>query len=579
VEGAFMGVDPHALYPSLRDDLTEQLGKIAVDRICGGETSWPGMTYRDAAGVSIWNSIFKKLETGMTDDTNRRALEKFLQINQSCKDWSLQLADYGDDYLVNELKCILDDFWHRCGYPLVDHDYECLEKGKIGPGSSIGSSGGDFYTKFFSSRLSCTNRSLYFWYKRYIRNFPEWHNAELIRCANFGEAHVVEENRLSFVPKNDDISRTICTEPVLNMFFQLGFSEHLVSRLKNFFGIRLEDQQFRNRDLARRGSAWDDYVTIDLSSASDSLSIKMLEHILPASFLRWLKRFRCPYSILPNGERLQLHMISTMGNGYTFPLQTIIFCGVVMSALKCSGLAARYDKDGLAENFGVNGDDIILPTVAHRKAIRLLTLLGFKVNPDKTFVEGPFRESCGGDYFQGRNLRGPYLKRLGTTQDLYTAINALNLFSTRTGIRLSRTVQLLLKKVEFLPVPRDSDDFAGIQVPLSILRKPYRLDKGTQSICYYAWTHHPSGRIRMIGENLLVPKKFKRRIYNPSGLLISILQGSIDSRGIGVREDVIVYRRKRHVTPNWDRVRSVHPLAGWVDWQRWNTAVYLNLFG
>jgi hypothetical protein len=62
---------------------------------------------------------------------------------------------------------------------------------------------------------------------------------------NLGEVDIVEGNRLDFVPKNDDISRSICVEPTLNMFFQLGFADILNSRLKEFAGIDLENQQFK----------------------------------------------------------------------------------------------------------------------------------------------------------------------------------------------------------------------------------------------------------------------------------------------------------------------------------------------
>lgn len=574
-----MGVDPHALSSYLLSDLSDQLSPESFTRVKEDEDLWPGISFKEAACLSIRKSLLKKLEAGMTEETKRAALEKFLMVDSDCKKWSLQFLDYGDDLLFGEFKQLLNKFWFPKLQPIVDHDYDCLAKGSIGPGSAVGASGGDFYTKFFASKLTCTSPHLYSMYRRYIRGFPEWANGETIRQLNMGEAVVVEGNRLDFVSKNDDISRTICVEPTLNMFYQLGFAAILNRRLMGFAGIDLKTQQFKNRELARIGS-WDgSFSTIDLSSASDSISVRMLEASLPRGFLTLLKRYRCTHSRLPDGTLHELGMISTMGNGYTFALQTILFTCVVLAAFRLSGMAPRFPRGLEYGNFGVNGDDIVVPTAITPKVLQLLRLLGFVTNKAKTFVEGPFRESCGGDFFNGRNLRGVYIKTLNCPQDIYSAINQLNLFSTRTGLRLTRTVQFLANNVRFLPVPCWESDDAGIRVPLSLLRKPYNLHPDTQSIQYYAWKPKQTCKIRIMDSALHIPRSLKRRIFNPSGLHIAFLQGSIDSHSISVRVDAVVYRRKRLIAPNWDALPTVHPLAGWFNWRQWNTAVYFNLLG
>jgi hypothetical protein len=582
-----MGVAPHALHSRLLQDLADQFPSSTLDRIKSGDSLWPGISFKEQAAASIVSSLTKKWEASMTEETKAKALRKFLQVNESCKNWRLEPDCYEpcDDFLLGELRSYLWKFWTRAhGNPLVDHDYDVLARGQHGPGSAIGSIGGDFYTKLFSSRMATTDPNLYFWYRRYIRGFAEWNNAELTRILEHGDPEIVTGNRLDFVPKNDEVSRSICVEPSLNMFYQLGFASILNSRLKDLWGIDLEIQQFKNRELARKGS-WDEsYVTIDLASASDSISLSMLKWLLPPDFYSRLVKYRSKSSRLPNGKSVELHMISTMGNGYTFPLQTIIFTGIVLSAFRLSGLAPVFPRGVSEGNFGVNGDDIVVPSIIHRKVLRLLHLLGFTTNKEKTFVEGPFRESCGGDYFLGRNLRGVYIRKLNAPQDFYSAINQLNLFSTRTGIRLHKLVKYLLARVRYLPVPVWENDDAGIKVPFSLVSGRMRICRDTQSTKYYAWTPRPGPMIRIGERELYTPRGFKRRYFNLSGLFLSILQGSVNPNGIPLLPKKVYYRTKARVAPNWDTplwsdMRAVQLFAGWFVFSRWESCVYANLYG
>jgi len=250
------------------------------------------------------------------------------------------------------------------------------------------------------------------------------------------------------------------------MYYQLGFGRILEQRLLHW-GINLRTQPKLNRELAYQGSISGEYSTIDLSSASDSLSVGVLRQILPPQFMRWLMLLRTPSVELPSGDKLRLNMISTMGNGFTFPLETTIFSAVVRAVIKVSG-----DKP-TAGTWSVFGDDIILRTKYTPDCLRLLDLLGFTVNSSKTFVEGPFRESCGRDYYRGVDVRGVYIKSLKSPQDRYVAINKLNDWTATTGISLPSAVQYLLKSVKRALVSPFEGLDAGIQVPISCLTKAY----------------------------------------------------------------------------------------------------------
>lgn len=557
-----MAIKPEALYSLLKEDLSDTFGPSFL-KDCEGEM-WPDITPLQAAGYSIFHSFLKKLETGRTKETDRKAEEKFLACNSACEGWCLpNQYDSRTETLLGEVRRAVYEFWFKDGEPLRTHPYDILERGTIGPGVSIGSEGNSFYAKLFSSRLTCSDPSLYFWYRRYIQSFPEWSNAENIRIENYGTASVVASNRLSFVPKNDEISRCICIEPTLNTIFQSGFGRIIERRLFERFGISLSSQQQENRELARLGSLDDDVVTIDLSSASDSISLKMLKWLLPVDFYRTLEKYRSPSVEVKGRGTVPLHMVSTMGNGYTFPLQTMIFACAVVAAFRFRGIPDPVLR-GTRWLWGVNGDDIACPLRIAEDVIHLLEVLGFRVNNDKTFVKGPFRESCGHDYFKGRNVRGVYVKTLKTPASRYAVINLLAQFMTRTGLPLEKTYSALLNSVKFLPVPPWENMDAGIRVPLSIARRYLRRDKDTQSFQYDCLVPRPRV-VRFKESTIVVPRSCKKLIYNPPGLLISFLQRSINGGVAGVRDDAVRYTVKRRVTSQWD-TDSV-PSSVWVT--RW----------
>lgn len=574
-----MEISPDALYENLVKDTAHLVSEEDLHL-----PLWPDATFNEAAAYSVRKSLLKKFEGKQDDRCDSAALLKFLNVNKKLEGWKLALETTWDEVLLGELKRSLYGFWFTDAVtPLVDHHYDVLAESTVGPGAAIGARGGDFYTKLFDSPLSCSNPNLYFWYRRYIGGFPEWKQAEWNRAANHGQDHVVEGNRLSFVPKNDEISRTICVEPSLNMLFQQGLGRILERRVKEVYGIDLSVQQFKNRYLARVGSTFDHLVTIDLESASDSISFEMLRHVLPRGFASFLEAYRSPRTELPGLGYCTPNMVSTMGNGFTFPLQTMLFSAIVLAAFSAREVKALRPRGQCWGNFAVNGDDIIVPREIAGDVFRLLYLLGFTINSQKTFAEGPFRESCGGDYFQGRNLRGVYVKSLATEQDRYAVLNGLNLFSARTGLQLPHTVRHLLKTVKWLPVPRWEDPSSGIQMPIDLARPHLAVCKETQSLLYRCWVPRDS-RIRVSEQAIVVPKGVKPRLYNPSGLFLSFLQQSVNSCGIGIRVDRPIYRRKRRVAPNWDGIipgnALVSPLVSeGLSGTRWNTACYVNLLG
>lgn len=588
-----MKIHSNALYSNLLHDLAEQLPDTDLTT---GVEEWPGMTPRERQATALQASLLKKFKDVKGEDADAAALDKFLIANIGCRNWDLRLENSGDEVMAGQFSYELYRFFTHQGYSIVTGLNQLGELGRNGPGASIGARGKDFYTKLFSSPLACTSEGLWTAYQFYVANTPLWSRAEAQRASEYGNARIVAGNRLSFVDKNADISRVICTEPGLNMFLQLGLGAVFERRLRRFYGIDIRTQQNVNRELARLGSSENSLCTIDLSSASDTVSHRMLRKFLPEDIVQWLEFLRSPTCTLPDGRVEPLHMISSMGNGFTFPLETIVFAcavaavytleGIPLKQTTCSWdltprqmahrlrLRRRYGHelpDELSQlkwehgNFGVFGDDIIVEKRAARKLVRLLNILGFQVNESKSFLEGPFRESCGADYFDGQPVRGVYIKSLKSQSSRYVAINRLNEWSALTGFHLKRTVRYLVKGVRKIYVPLHENDDAGIKAPSNLVNAlgcevsgQYSGTKGPiyGTVKYRAWTadqtalriDEKAGRIRGPG---------KRRSYNDDALFLAYLRGDIvDGRWV-VRKDNPRYHTKWRTSLYWDHAPTI----------------------
>ena len=232
----------------------------------------------------------------------------------------------------------------------------------------------------------------------------------------------IHDGVLAFVPKNAKTDRAICTEPSLNGLFQLGLGDLMAERLR-LARIDIRDQT-RNQRLAMYGSISGEIATLDLSSASDSVSIGLVMYLLPMDWAELILDLRTD-AVVYNGERIVLEKVSSMGNGFTFPLETLIFWALAQS---CVDLC----KNPRQMEASVYGDDIIVPTDAVPLLREVLTETGFVLNDAKSFWDGPFRESCGHDYLRGISVRPAYVKgetfdngACGlTTADLFRLHNA-----------------------------------------------------------------------------------------------------------------------------------------------------------
>lgn len=262
---------------------------------------------------------------------------------------------------------------------------------------------------------------------------------------------LVDSNRVVCVPKNYKTHRSIAAEPTGNLPFQLGIDGYIKKRLRAF-GTDLRDQE-ANKALARSASVSGSHATIDLSMASDSISLELVRSLLPTPWFNLLSALRAPFykGVFGFGEYAKF---SSMGNGYTFSLETLLF--------KAACVAVG------SEDCLVYGDDIIIESQLSDRLISLLAFMGFQTNKDKTFVAGDFRESCGGDYLNGIDVRPFHVKKSTNLRrpELCHVINGLVRVCDPSGYVWSYCSGLTkLNSLRLVPFNQDSQ--SGIHIPVS----------------------------------------------------------------------------------------------------------------
>lgn len=224
--------------------------------------------------------------------------------------------------------------------------------------------------------------------------------------------------RLISVAKNSTSRRTITVEPLLNQFVQQGLNIILrdsIESCKYLSNCLALTDQSKNQVLAMEGSLLDNWATIDLKSASDLLSVKLVEVVFRhyGPFFDHMMDCRSTHVEEPVTNRLlDLGKFAGMGNALTFPVQSVCFA--------VTSIAAILDQWGLkptpktveraSRMIRVYGDDIIVHTGFARQVVNWLQDVGLKVNISKSFLEGNFKESCGVDAYAGVDVTPLYLK-------------------------------------------------------------------------------------------------------------------------------------------------------------------------
>jgi hypothetical protein len=354
--------------------------------------------WRDAMAVDS----LRKLQSLPTSFNRKVAAEEtFLSCERSCFRANERLHPYLFGDLFQDAQLGLRMVFRRAKDKIAEILGPCpvdSVNGRFGPGATFGDRG-QFSTvpDKLSSPPTLTSGA---W--PYLFNWvgTSWASA----CASSGKGpSFVPGNRFATVNKDCTKDRGACPEPSVNVFYQLGYGRVMRQRLFRA-GVDLRNGKDIHARVAREASIKGHLITMDLSNASDTICKNLVKLLLPAPWYRALNSLRSPKTFFRKSWHL-LEKFSSMGNGFTFELETLIFLGLI------HGLHSCFHKELIVgEDLFVYGDDIIFPKDYSNEVISLLSFCGMTVNERKTFVDGPFRESCGGDFFGGVDVRPFFLE-------------------------------------------------------------------------------------------------------------------------------------------------------------------------
>ena len=362
------------------------------------------------------------------------ALQSFLKYEESCRLTNLKFRELAEDPQKWDptMKGILLLARRKIAAVLGTPDLdEIADSFGWGPGATTATSGShtSAYVKF-KARLDVTSNALVMGHCC-INSTPSWVNCQLqtdefpsVNVSLTRESfNVVRGNEIVFVPKNAKTHRIIAKEPHVNSYLQKGFGTTIRRKLRIHAGIDLKDQSVNQR-LAKEGSLSGDLATIDLSGASDTISTELVRFLLPARWFSLLDQIRSKQGLLKRENTwFYYHKFSSMGNACTFELESLIFWALCKACL---------EVNGGAQTLNVYGDDIIVPTEHYEAVAKVIEFVGFTVNASKSFSTGPFRESCGKDYFLGDDVRPIFQKEAtSNVESLFKLANSIRRYSHR----------------------------------------------------------------------------------------------------------------------------------------------------
>lgn len=374
-----------------------------LDRVFARET---GRLLDDPCADSIYairqlTLLFGKIALPCSDARNRRAALKFVECEQEVRRSDRNLSD---ELLSEFSRMSLRLF----GDVLADADLAVYE-GTLTPKHGAG--------KTADRRTGNRKFDQVEWTVRLERIFPYGENAipnwrfnYLLDPVRFLEPGQERPVRVTLVPKTLKTPRVIAIEPTCMQYMQQAVAERLVRNLEGMMPFQLigfRDQEV-NQLLALEGSLTGLLATIDLSEASDRVSnqhvramLKHFPHLFEA-----VDASRSRKADVPGVGVMRLAKFASMGSALTFPIEAMVFATVIFMALERRHKRRFTKKDfrSFEGKVRVYGDDIVVPTDSMQTVVDYLEAFGLKVNVGKSFGTGKFRESCGKEYYDGRDV-------------------------------------------------------------------------------------------------------------------------------------------------------------------------------
>ncbi len=362
--------------------------------------------------------MFGKLKVLPDQKQVDAAFDRFIEIERDVTSSLEKLIEFGAiPHVPEDLKkvfyCVFGDAVTKADKAIFDGELTP----RHGPGATADRKMGNqkYYQSEWTDRLEQI-----FSYMEYALPNHRYH--EKLKDVTWLSPEQERPVRVIAVPKTAKTPRIIAEEPTCMQYMQQAVSGVItplleVPRLNNranlssyFVGFA---DQVPNQDMACIGSEDGTLATLDLSEASDRVPNWLVEALFED--VPWLSEaIQATRSIradVPGHGVIPLVKYASMGSALTFPIEAVVFATISLWAIAKSdgyGVPGRpyswaYFRK-LKDQVRVYGDDIIVPTDKAVLVCEALEIFGLKVNRDKSFWTGRFRESCGKEYYRGEDV-------------------------------------------------------------------------------------------------------------------------------------------------------------------------------
>lgn len=345
--------------------------------------------------------MFGKISIPCTEARNRKALQAFLECEKELQHSDeLTPPDLLTDFKRVSL-LLFGDVLSR-----VDKDvYEGKIVPRHGPGATADGLRGN--AKFHQTEWPARMEPYFPFLEMALPNARYYSLVDHVEFLEPGEERPV---KVTLVPKTQKTPRIIAIEPTCMQYVQQGLMERFVDylqRSETVAGMIGFDDQSPNQRLAEEGSRTGRLATLDLSEASDRVSYRHVRLLMSNHPHLWAGVDACRSTKADvQGEVISLSKFASMGSALTFPIEAMVFLTIIFIGLEkwLNHPLSRDDMKSFKDKVRVYGDDLIVPADSVASVIHALEAFGFKINKDKSFWTGKFRESCGKEYYDGTDV-------------------------------------------------------------------------------------------------------------------------------------------------------------------------------
>lgn len=375
----------------------------------------------DDAGILQILRYLKRFSPSCADLLEDLALDKFYDVNRRCGHVRSKFS------LVNQKWCASEDI---CEFieRRVKHHISFMTSGFV-----------NYYKEdriSFSTGNSTCGKLLKDKLQGYANMQPYWFDLQYPLKPNKNAFYDVRSNAVDHilpagervkpnlweryvltpkaVPKNYKSARIIASEhPYHSAHMQAVRRALVMSLSKTSYSSMFDPRDQReNEEACRLGSIEAGYVTKDLSSASDRISLNLAMRVFPKYIINTILKHRATHLLRKTAKGdviVKSKLFLTSGNPATFVCLGILITAVYCTAYEIHQLFCPDDR--LLPIF-VFGDDGCIDARVSELADEIFERLGFVINTDKSYsLESTYRESCGSEYTQGYDLRTVYFPR------------------------------------------------------------------------------------------------------------------------------------------------------------------------